>query len=473
MKHLYRLPFFLFCLGFAHGQLNIQGRLPVDPATDAIELPDPGDARGGHARNVEDADADPSSGSLYFLNGDSLTVRLEEILADGDLVVTRDDVRGPIQIARDNLLALRLNAPRGFRQEASSRITLTNGDRLLGRILEFHENSLEIETRYAGRISLSAPMVASIYPYSDHGLVYDLDAGDREWHLGNQGDGGWIQDQGQLIYEGRRRSATISKAFESLPENWMMAFELEWLPTANFNISMMSQHAVNANQSWSLYFQGDYIRLNRMENRSQDLGRTQVSGFNNKGKARLLLFVNRNENTITLFVDDEKVNTWNDPGGFENAGDHLIFHGGQSSYRVTSLRIQNWNGVLPGSSDITSENDVMEAGNGDRFSGKLLKIEDGVATFQTEFTTFEAPLERISRIGFHAETRGTARKKAGDVRLRMRNDDLLTVNVDTLDMKELTGDSENFGKISVEREAISGFEFNLYHEDREETLGLW
>lgn len=431
-------------------------------ANGAIELPELMDARGGHANPEGDASADSSSGVLDFLNGDSLAVRLEEILPDGDLVLTRKDVRGPIQISRNNLRALRLNASGGLDQDAAARITLTNGDRILGRILEFNEKTLTIETPYAGRLSLSSPMIASIHPYSGHGLIYDLEDGERNWHLGNQGTGGWTHEGKHLVFQGRRRSATISRPFDALPENWMMTFDLEWQPNVNFNISLMSQHPVNNNQSWSLSFQGDYIRLNRMENRSQDLGRIQVPGFNTKGKAHFRVFVNRKENAVSLFADGEKVNTWNDPGGFDNAGTHLIFHGGQSAYRVTALRIQGWNGILPDSGDIAAENDIMEAANGDRFSGTLLKIEDGAATFQTEFTTFNAPLDRISSIGFHTETRGTARKKAGDVRLHMRNDDLLTVNVGALDDKKLKGDSENFGEIRIDRQALAGFEFNLY-----------
>ena len=446
------------------GQIILSGVDPFQQFMAPVETPPSSGGRFARPLPAETPIHTGKTGRLHFLNGDRLLADIQEITSDTEVVLTRDDLRAPLHFATRELSSFHLATATLPLADHDTRLQLTNGDRLHGRLLGMNDEHLRLDTTHSGEIRVSRLMVSSIQPLVRRHRFYTWTGEVDDWEIAATSGGAWKLTPTHMAYSGGR-ATQISREFENLPDDWRMDFTVTTEGNLNLMVPMMAQSAGNSNPAWILTLAGDTVRLQRSQpHNSLEIGRMQVQGLQEKEELHVTVFLNKARKSFSVFIDNEFVNTWTDPHGFDNPGAYMQILGTRSEFRITAFSLSRWNGTLPSPESNTTEKDVMEASNGDRFSGTLLRIEDEKAVFEGELTSFSAPLDRLDLITFQSTSRGTPRKHAADTTLLLRNGDRITLKPEHMDGTHFVGTSESYGDVRMDRMAIREILFNVHDE---------
>ena len=108
---------------------------------------------------------------------------------------------------------------------------------------------------------------------------------------------------------------------------------------------------------------------------------------------------------------------------------------------------------------LVDKQDLLSLANGDRVTGQVKSIENGAVNVSSAVTPLTIPLERVNEIYLATQNTERARRLASDVLAFFHDGGQVTVGLDSLDDKHLTGHSENFGKASFDRHAFQNCNF--------------
>jgi hypothetical protein len=407
------------------------------------------------------APADPFGSVLVFQNGDRLHGQLAGIPGDGTLLWRRPDSPQPIPFRLDALYGIKLVHPQPAPMATGTRLTLTNGDALLGEVRALDQQHLQLATAYGGELALLRPMVAALHPADapDRSYVYEGPGDLRTWTI-SQGD--WVVRRGVLT--GFGRIGTDAK----LPGNCRLAFEIRWPGRyTNFTLALFCEDLRNFQfDAYHLAFGSSAVALHRRSrNQSLNLGQVELPAFANRTKARLELLINRDESKFALLVNGDLVKEWTDPQGWAAKGTGLVFSAHDQSARIglANLTVANWDGKLGATGPLVAgAQDTVQFTNFDRITGDALGIADGQLAFKTPYATLQIPLARIETATLRRDLAQRARRYAEDVELYFPNGDRCTVRLKSLAGTQLVGYSENFGEVKLDLAAFTGLRFNLY-----------
>jgi hypothetical protein len=138
---------------------------------------------------------------------------------------------------------------------------------------------------------------------------------------------------------------------------------------------------------------------------------------------------------------------------------------------VRDLSIRAWAGAMPAKeaeeAKETAE-DTFVFINGDRVSGKLKSIKNGVAMLSTEYAEMKVPMERIATVEMARKGARMARRNIGDARFVFGDGFVLTLEVERIADGVVRGKSENFGEAEFKMDVFGKVEFNIYDDDEEE-----
>jgi hypothetical protein len=359
--------------------------------------------------------------------------------------------------------------PRGARVDDVNEdaVRLTNGDELKGRVHALDDAALQLDTSYAGRVTVRRAMLASVVLRTYDRLVYAGPDDLRTWSIGASGaDLPWRLNGAHLE---STTPATIGRQVD-IPDRSIIEFDLssDSFPRFRFNFYTDTIQTYGGS-CYMLIINPTIAHLGRMSagQGQKTVGSAQTYRFKDAGRTRFRIYTDRNDASITLYVDGVRVHPWRDPDGFAGAGGGILFYPqSQGLNRLSNIRVREWTGKLPEPESEAPRPTVdrILLVNGDTAEGHVTAITNGATQIEASFRTIGIPLDRMQRIDFAFPEAQRARLYSEDARLFFRNDGYITLKIHAIDAQRVSGYSENYGDLSADLSAFQEVQFNLYRD---------
>ncbi len=378
---------------------------------------------------------------LRFTNDDQLRGTFRGMQEGPQVLWNNEDLAEPAAFKTSRIRHIVLRGGRPLKiLGALSRADLVNGDKVPGTIAALDEETLTLDTGYAGKlriprdhISLLAPnplggRVAYYGPFAEddwkmiHGdFPGGMPAEDAE-KKDAENPGRWAFS-GSAWYWNHKGGGTALIRENGMPERSVLRFNLAWKSRLNFSIALHADFARPKSEpneerqedhrgapmmnpsslprlfgnSYVLQLYSNYISLLRTSvdaDGKTSLDRPRINGgaarLGETGRARIELRSNRRTGEITLFVNDEFTAQWN---GLDMAADGeaagkgkasggsgfgFVAQGGDSPVRISDIIMSEWNGMPDSARSLQmDEQDVVLMTNGtDRYSGKVGSLDE-------------------------------------------------------------------------------------------------
>lgn len=428
---------------------------------------------------------------IEMLNGDSLSGTM--LAYDMGMGVTwkNNAVLGDIIFKSGSIARVKLQhaLPPGVSPERSSRVHLRNGDELIGELMMVNDSNISLNTWYGGVLNIPRNAVTHITPggtissaiyegprdmsgWSGAGLrngegMMIRDRGLRQQKADKNANNGWIFRK-QAFYSMSSGSHIGRKV--KFPDMVNLEFDLAW--RGHFQLSTymyadkMQPYSGNA---YTLTISPSNVYLQRMTpNGSANIGNVNLS-LKGKTKAHFSIRVNRKSRAISLVIDGQVKQQWEDGLGFAGKGDGLMFvNQGSGALKLSGIRVTEWDGGMPavgGRSARTNKDELRLAGN-NVLSGELRWVRDGKVEFFFEGTGTEQkiPLDRVERIRFAVKTTIAPRPLKplpGTVRAIFVDGGRMTFKMEKLENHQVSGESDMLDKFDFRSAVFKTLEFNL------------
>ena len=367
-------------------------------------------------------------------------------------------------------------------------ISLTNGDSLRGQLSSVTDQAIELDTWYAGKLTLQRPMVESVKIIDRPKIVYQGPDGLDGWKRVDE-ETAWTFESGRFKSKGPGQIARDV----NMPQTCRLAFDLSWRSSLRARIVVCSDDTSTKEPSnaYDLIIQRKYVYLRKRWSNNGGggtniLGQTVgVPEFSENEKARVELCIDRKKGVFNFLVDGRSVAVWNDADFKEGAmGGGLHFIAEDSTpLSVSRIEVSEWDGVIerqpaaPTANFDQEDEDPdtktppkkeeptpgkMTLRNGDTLMGEVLGIEKGVMRVKTSYAELKMPVSRLKTIALKPVEREEAMLKNGDVRAWFPDGSRVVFRLDTAAADGLQGFSQNFGSATFKPEAFNRIEFNLY-----------
>ncbi len=408
--------------------------------------------------------------SLLFFNGDILQGQLLHVARDQPLRWKHPDAPQPIEFQTRNIAEVRLQTSQPARTTNTAdhvSVRLTNQDMLTGQLVALDDKSLQLVTEYAGPLTIRRAMLIGLFPQAaTSGTRYSGPNSLAEW-TGSRGGSAWrFRNNSLYAYS----NGVITREM-NLADMVRIDFDMAWRRYINFAVVLYCNPTqINRpSPSYWLQFSGNQLSLQRLTaNQGPILVGPQVNvpGLVQKNSARVTILINRPEKSASVLLDDTFIQQWTDADDFAQSGTGLAFNNfSDGQIRISNIRITHWDGRVPQPTPAgQTQGDTIVLINQDKVTGKLQSIGNRQITFATAYATLTIPLERADQIIFGSTTSEQARRLPLDITCTLANSDIITMALEKLDANTVTGASENFGPISVQRRAIHHIRFQIYDE---------
>lgn len=429
--------------------------------------------------------------TAYFSNGDRLNGSLTAI--DGPVArFESPSLDAPAAIHLPALLELRGAAAAPQPDAAHEAIvTLTNGNTLRGQLGALTEDTIQLDTWFAGRLSLRRPMVDSLRIVDRSRSIY---AGPRDadgWVLSDPDEPPWRFDAGAMTAV---RPGSAARDLD-LPDRISLSFDLAWRGTLRLRLSLFSDDldSLMPANAYLLEFNRRYVSLSRHSGGANALQRVTIGNagvrqLDEREKVHVELLADRAEGNFILLVDGEQAGQWRDPDAddaIKGGGIHFIAEEADESrpIRLSRILVETWDGRSKetAADDDTEAETEPPAGsqrirlrNADIITGRVLGIEEERVSIETRHGQVRLPIGRMSTVVLHrAEDRSNwdlyQRPKLmnGDVRAWFPEGGCLVFRLDGIDGDHLLAFNQAFGSARIRRDAFHRIEFNIYKEELE------
>ena len=366
---------------------------------------------------------------LRFTNGDQLRGRFEGF-QDGPLVNwSHDDLAEPAGFKTERIRQIVLNAGRPQQAlDTLSHIGLTNRDLLPGRISAFDDESLTLETSFAGTLVIPRKHVSRLAPNPMGGRMhYHGPFSEDEWRMTNpahpdglpepaadadespdDAPGRWTFS-GSAWYWQHNRGGTALTLPSAMPESAVLRFDIAWKSRLSLTIAFHADfvspkqeedpekrripHPMEIKSlpllfgnSQVLQLHSNYLALVRTSVDESGKSATHSDNRNNhqmrlgeSGQATIEIRNNRRNGDTMLFINDEFVAQWNgaesddtEPGADESAeslqsrsGIGFVVQTDDCPIRISDIVICEWNGMPDSARSLQlQDHDVVLMTNG-------------------------------------------------------------------------------------------------------------
>ncbi len=374
-------------------------------------------------------------------------------------------------------------------------LQLDNGDVARGQLSSITDDSIELDTWYAGKIAFNRLMVESIEIEDSGPTIY----------RGPSSDKGWIQSEspGSWKYS---RSSFISKAPGSiamkdiLPDECSISFKAQ-RKGSDFNMKVVifsdRPEAQNPTSGYELSFRRTSCYLRKGTN-SKYIGRARVPEINQNEQYNIEIRASRKSGKVALLVDGRLAEVWTDTqlkeGRFGNSLNFVTLN--SLPTRISNITIKNWDGEIdevpdnapeinrfqrgmvppapePDKNEAKSEDEEnrMKLANGDSIVGEVITIDNGIATLNTPLGEISVPVARMRTMALSNLGQSECRLEPGDIRASFSDGTSLVFYIDDISNGTITGRSQNFGTNSKHGSAkfdinsMERIEFNIHEPD--------
>ncbi|MBK1790412.1 hypothetical protein [Persicirhabdus sediminis] len=397
---------------------------------------------------------------LRFANNDQLHGKYQSIDSQGQVVWKNDHAEQAIAFKQDKLHRIIFNnAQPAESSQYTQFVELSNGDILPAKVESLDANFIQLDTDYAGHLSIPRNKLKSIYshPYQGRLLYY-----------GPLNEDGWVQvsspeengdeefddeelpaeDPTDWTHHGLSWYSTSDSNQHLVRENALtdqcsLRFEVEWRDLFYLNVALfaetpnlhladedaaasakkklstmqkigevtgqcyvltLSQH--NANLLRLIEDEKGEITSQKISDRS-----SSVRAMANK-KMAVEIRISRPNRLLLLFIDGQLIKQWPLGSEVHTKGLSLALSNGNNNhtrsniFKISQLSISEWSGYFdsPASMEVSDQDLIMLHNGIDRMAGNCESINNGKVTFYGPYDSqLSVPLDEVKVINFATE----------------------------------------------------------------------
>jgi hypothetical protein len=416
--------------------------------------------------------------AVLLRNGDVLAGSLQGIQSN---VVTwkHPDAAAPVELKVPAISELQVKAESRTHNASTNAclVRLTNDDQLEGELISLDASQIVLKTWYAGELRFPRSLIQFIQPTGpSRSTIYEGPAGLDGWTLGKTSVE--LPNQGQWAYRNgafyATRAASIARDVH-LPDVSSLQFDLTWKGYFQLAIALYSdslQPVSLANKENAPDFGGFYsLQLNTFSanllpitksDPIRYLGQASLLTLSQKNRAHIDIRTSKARHSITLIVNGELVREWIDPSEFAGKGSAIRFvHQGQGAVKIENIKVTEWDGLFDDKEapPPPAKQDLAKLRNGDRASGNVATIMDGVITMTVLDRKLEIPFTRAKEVAFARERSTRPDPLQIDVHAYFTRGGSLSLQLEKWDSQSLVATSPVFGKTTFHPRAFTRLEF--------------
>ena len=359
-------------------------------------------------------------------------------------------------------------------------LNLRNGDIIPGKVTGLDKDTLQLETWFAGPLSIPRTQVNSLfYGVAPQRLLYQGPASREEWDTNEE----WEFRNDSLSSNSK---SSISRDLE-LPPSFIFRFHLRWASTPNLRIYFCTDADTGQENENGYYLSftsrgADLYRTLPPEEEGKPIQQLNLGSSSKRSRdfqnrqANVELRVDRVSRRIYLYLDDRLQGSFFDPHPAPS-GTKIIFDSLTSVRRqvtISSIKLRQWDAItqrlrLEPRQD--EKNDTLTTDDGDRYSGQIIKrVTTGdSSSFQVKSPllpqAIQIPEPRASILYFK---KGDLPKASeASFLLSLASGGRLKLSDIQLSSDKLSGTHPWLGKLTLDRRIVS--EISLHQNPPSET----
>ncbi|MGJ8633162.1 MAG: hypothetical protein ACSHX7_04520 [Luteolibacter sp.] len=403
---------------------------------------------------------------LRFSNGDQIHGDFQGVTSGSSISWSRDDMDGVVDFKTEDVRQVILRGGRPDKSlESLSNVGITNGDRIPGIIRGLDDDVVVLETEFGGVLELPREQVGLLAPAPLGGRVlYQGPFNEEGWDMYNsEFPEGFVESieseeeekaeeaeadaevekwkyTGSAWYWSGNKHGTALTRKTGMPDRSILRFHVAWKSRLSLSIAFQADFSRPEakdeeeekkwfqpgqatslphlfGNSYVLNFYGTYARMMRSSFDEDGTPRFDSVQTDNRqirlsesGTAQVELRCNRLTGEILLFVDEEFVGQWSEPGLGAEVGDYagkgegfgFVVPNDKTPVRISDVVMAEWNGMPDSARSLqTDDSDIVLLTNGtDRFSGKVKGIENDTLTLESRYGEFLFPMEDVAEVRF-------------------------------------------------------------------------
>ena len=416
--------------------------------------------------------------AALFRNGDILAGSLIGI-GSNTISWKHPDAAEPVRLRMPLISELQIKSESRSHSESTNAcvIRLTNDDQIEGELLSLNAFEAHVKTWYAGEVKFPRNLIQSITPTGpSRSTVFEGPVGLDGWTLGKTTTA--LPNQGQWLYRNgaffASKSASIARDVH-LPDVSSLQFDLTWKGYFQLAIALYTdslQPVSLANKETEPDFGGFYsLQLNTFSanllpitktDPIRYLGQASLLTLSQKSRAHIDIRTSKPRHSVSLLVNGELVREWIDPGPFAGRGTAIRFvHQGQGAVKIENIKVTEWDGLFEEreSPPPPAKQDLAKLRNGDRVTGGVHSITNGMLSIGLNDRRLEIPFTRAKEIAFARDNSTKPPIAPVDVRAFFTRGGVLTLQIEKWDAESLIATSPVFGKATFHPRAFTRLEF--------------
>ncbi|MEN8783854.1 MAG: hypothetical protein ABF379_05775 [Akkermansiaceae bacterium] len=399
------------------------------------------------------------------------------------LILDSSSLKGLTTLNTGKLLEMTLNGtPKKVEAEHYALATIkghfrdSHRDTIRGRLTDLDDESITLETWYAGKLTLRRSLVHSLDIFNQSPSFYN----------GPEGPKGWVSAGGDINkYWSFKNRTMVSKARSGIareveiPEKSKISFTANWKSSPYFRILFFSDDGSDdyPGTGYSLNVQRTYMSVyrNAPNDRNNDIISESIRNLLEAETAEFTIYLDRSKDgTNAIYIDDKEIGTWTgvDDTKFEGKWIHFVPQN-TSPIKFSNISVAQWDGTLPAKPEAEGEDDgakeelegqEIRLANGDVIIGSVKSITKGQVDLATSFGDVGVPIKLMRSVAL-SEKVDEVRMETNDVRCWFHEGGYITVKLKSLDQKNLKGYSQVWGDAVFDINAFSRIEFNIWRPE--------
>ncbi|HEX5790515.1 MAG TPA: hypothetical protein VFY13_05145 [Luteolibacter sp.] len=452
-----------------------------------------------HALAGDEAPANITFDNKDHMSGKLVALDQTSLLWDSEILA--QPARFQIKDVSELTLPGQLEAP-----EAGHIATITlksdlnpKEDVVRGQLAAVTDESITLDTWFAGRLALRRSMVKDIQIEGRSSLFY----------RGPYNLDGWVQtEKDAWRYD---NLSIISQKAGSIARSTLNADECSTKFTIqrrseslNLKVVVFSDDLKNTTprSGYELNFQRSSVYLRSGKNRDY-IGSSHSTDLYQNDKVRVEIRASRKTGKVHLLINNQLLDSWSDPQVAENAfgaGLHFVTND-NNGISISEIEVAPWDGkitetpqvgmqrrgmflrgaIVPDEGDIQAEKAAeepqaeeqnrMKLANGDSIKGDIKSIQDGLIELTTPLGDILLPIERMRTLRLDKLGSASSKLETGDVRATFADGSTLIFRIERIEENHLVGTSQNFGEARFKLSAIIRIEFDIHERTINELLG--
>jgi hypothetical protein len=428
---------------------------------------------------------------LQLSDGSSLQGEFLEISEDRTVTFEHPYIKDAVRFSSDRIEWLRFDSINNLRpvEEPNAFLRFVNGDHIYGRIAGISDGEVELITLTGDRLRAPRELLQSVTHLPEgFSLLYEGPMGNDGWRMTRRSgvvpaqnsapaQPGWQFRNGIFMAEG---PGILGQTFP-LKDTVYVEFDLAWIGFFSLYVGVFADSPDSydyRSQSYRLTLSPASAAVQKIQPNMRlfEFGRVRFPDMSDTSRVRLGLLINRNDNTITLFRDNQVVQEFEEKQTSIPSGNSIVFSSNSTGpyLKLTRLHISTWSGNQPffAPRESAPDSDTVYLRNTDEILGAITKVGPDSVTVSNEFFDAEVPSDRIIHYSFSSGSLRQAAEAPGKtIRASLFGGGSLALDMQSWEDGVVRGLSPVFGALSFKSNLVRQIVFAMRDEDQEFDIG--